>query len=217
MKKRVLLSLGILVIFFLEIVGCAPKRSPLSFSSGKTLAVAPIGCPSLPSEVITGYLLKGASSVPAPTLKKMDDFLVKELLSHCSLKIVSPYLVRQCEEILLRKETSSILGPISFWSRVGRCIPADYILVVQILQFRPRQGGDWGVFVPARVILTMNLIDTRKARLLSSYIFQEEQTSLMENLLQIKKFFRRRGKWVTALELAEEGIIESLKHLRLYN
>ncbi len=198
------------------IVSCAPKKNALFFSPGKTLAVVPIECPSLPSEVITGYLLNGQASVPESTLKKLNNFLLKELVSHCSLKIISPHLIRQCKEILLKREQNSFSDPIAFWSKVGRCIPSDYILVPQILEFRERQGGDWGVFVPAKVVLAMNLIDTAKGTLVSSYLFKEEQTPLMQNLLEIGKFLRRGGKWVTALELAEEGIKQALRHLHLY-
>ncbi|MGZ3634670.1 MAG: hypothetical protein ACXWMO_02035, partial [Syntrophales bacterium] len=42
-------------------------------------------------------------------------------------------------------------------------------------------------------------------------IFDKTQISLMENLLQIASFIKEGGKWVTAKELAAEGMDEVLK------
>ncbi len=202
-------------LLLILICGCGPKQGPFPIRPGKTLAVAPITCPSLPWEVISGCLLKGASRPSPSQLKKLDAYLMKQLTSSCDLHVLSLHITRQCMEILTRREEANISNPILFWSKIGACIPADYILVPQLLEFREREGGDWGVFVPARVVLSMSLIDVHKRSLVSSYIFEEEQRPLMENLLSIKKFLRRRGRWVKAIELAEEGINQCLRGLHL--
>ncbi len=206
----------IICAFFVFVFSCATmknKNQPISPAS--SVAIAPFEHPISPEDVLAGYLIKDGSNINKDILKKLDKILLMTLSNSKGLHLIPPNMVLQCKEIMLLREKKVFLDPVKKWASIGKCIPADYILVPQLFLFRERVGGDWGVTEPAKVMLSLNLIDVKKGVLVKSYLYKEEQKSLTQNLLDIKKFFHRGAKWVTATELASEGIKIAVKELGL--
>ncbi len=82
---------------------------------------------------------------------------------------------------------------------------------VLIYRFQERKGGNFAVDKPAGVGFHMHLIqDTVVGR---TFVFDEDQKALSQDILGLGKFFRRGGKWITVDELAEEGINKGLDYL----
>jgi hypothetical protein len=77
-----------------------------------------------------------------------------------------------------------------------------------IFRYDERVGGNLGVDRPAGVGFHMHLIE--KNVLKRTFIFDEDQQSLTENLFNMGKFFRRGAKWVTAEELSQDAIGQGL-------
>jgi len=50
---------------------------------------------------------------------------------------------------------------------------------------------------------------------ISRFHFEETQESLSNNLLNVKKWFQRKGQWITAEQLAEEGMRQAITELGL--
>jgi hypothetical protein len=123
--------------------------------------------------------------------------------------------VNQCREVVLHEARNRGLTGLQYWTRVGRCVPTDYLLVPQLLKWQDRVGGEWGVKQPAWVVLDLYLINVAKAEVAGRYHFDREQESLSENLLSIGSFLKRGGKWIEASELAEEGLTQGLQELGL--
>lgn len=97
---------------------------------------------------------------------------------------------------------------------------ADLILTGFITNYAERVGSDLGVEFPASISFLTRLYDSRSGELLWQYFYTEEQSPLFENLAEVGKFFKRKGKWVTAWELSEEGInvvVKRLQNLLEYN
>jgi hypothetical protein len=82
---------------------------------------------------------------------------------------------------------------------------------VYVYRFEERKGGNFAVERPASVGFHMHLME--QGAVTKVFVFDEHQQSLMENVLDIGKFFRRGAKWVTAEELAVEGIDMGLKYI----
>ena len=83
------------------------------------------------------------------------------------------------------------------------------------LKTHPAAGGG-SVNGEGDLPLLVKLIDARKpATLLHRAHFAEEQKSLVNDLTQIGSFFRRGGKWISALELAGEGMDKAVEELGL--
>jgi hypothetical protein len=94
---------------------------------------------------------------------------------------------------------------------VGNELGAEAIVVGYVYRFRERKGNSYTVEQPASVAFDIHLLRVSDGELVWRGAFDRTQTSLMEDLMQITSFFREKGRWVTAEELAEEGIQEILK------
>jgi len=108
--------------------------------------------------------------------------------------------------------TSSIKAPLrQVLSDVGRELGADGIVVGYVYRFRERQGESYSVKQPASVAFEIHLLRVEDGVVVWRGAFDRTQSSLMEDLLQVLSFYREKGRWVTAEELAEEGLEEVLK------
>ncbi|HOC46034.1 MAG: hypothetical protein PHT96_01725 [Syntrophorhabdaceae bacterium] len=82
---------------------------------------------------------------------------------------------------------------------------------ILIYRFQERKGGNFAVEKPASVAFHMHLMkDGVVGRV---FAYSEEQKALTQNILTMGKFLKRGAKWVTADELAEEGINAGLNQL----
>jgi len=91
---------------------------------------------------------------------------------------------------------------------MGEKLGADGVVVGFVYRYRERKGYDFAVEKPASIFFEIQLISCRDGELLWRAVFDKTQTSLMENVLGIRYFLRDRGKWITARELALEGVEE---------
>lgn len=82
---------------------------------------------------------------------------------------------------------------------------------ILVYRFEERRGGNFAVEKPAGIGLHMHLMEGNVVGRV--FVFDEDQQALSENVLNIGKFFKRGGKWVTADQLAEEGIRAGLDYL----
>jgi hypothetical protein len=92
------------------------------------------------------------------------------------------------------------------WIETGRNLGADAVIIGHLYRFRERIGTQYSVEIPASVAFDIHLIDVKDGRLLWSGNFDETQQSLFEDLYQLGTFLRRRGRWITAKELAVSGL-----------
>jgi hypothetical protein len=84
-------------------------------------------------------------------------------------------------------------------------------IYVLLYRFQERIGGDYSVEKPASVGFHMHLLENMTVK--KSFTFDEEQKPVLHNLLGIGKFLKRRGKWIDATSLSEEGIKKGLEEL----
>ncbi len=103
--------------------------------------------------------------------------------------------------------------PIDLVKSIGEKTGAEAVLTGVVTRYEEREGGPLGVKKPASVGFEVNLIGTLDGTLLWHGRYAETQKSLVEDLSMIFTFFKRRGKWLTAEELAKEGVEEVLKTL----
>jgi len=88
---------------------------------------------------------------------------------------------------------------------VGRVLGADTVMVGTISQYSDRGGSQWATDSPSTVSFSVDLLSTKDGSVLWGTSFTETQKPLFDNLFEIKKFVKRRGKWITADEMAKEG------------
>lgn len=88
----------------------------------------------------------------------------------------------------------------------GREIGADAILAGHIYRFEDRVGEDFSVESPASVAFDLHFIRMSDGKMIGSAYVDETQHSLNENLFQLKTFIKRKGRWITAREMAASGL-----------
>jgi hypothetical protein len=94
---------------------------------------------------------------------------------------------------------------------VGNELGAEGVVVGYLYRFREREGTSYTVQRAASVGFDIHLLRVSDGALVWRGHFDRTQASLMEDLLQIASFYRGKGRWVTAGELAQEGVSQVLK------
>lgn len=211
-KKTARLAM-LLAVLVMGMLACAGPREPVRPAAEESLAVAPFTQPNEQWELIAGYLPGDGDRADKETLQRLNAMLKEELEARGASRYKEPPLVRQCQEIVLYERQNERLEGLAYWSLVGRCLPAKYILVPQLLKWQERVGGEWGVEQPAMVAFDLCLINAQEKELVERFHFEEEQSSLTENIFRWRDFVKRGGRWVTAPRLAREGISQGLLEL----
>ncbi|MBW1615321.1 MAG: hypothetical protein JRJ49_02060 [Deltaproteobacteria bacterium] len=96
----------------------------------------------------------------------------------------------------------------------GKNAGADIVLSGYIYRFEDRVGADYAADSPASVTFNIYVIDVKAENIVRSENFIETQKPLSDNLFGISQFFKRSGKWVTAQDMAYEGLNNILKELK---
>lgn len=199
----------------LGLAACARKAPRPASAIAGTLAVAGFTQPRYDWELLAGYIPDNAQLADPAVLRDLDARLDAALSANKKLSFLPARITRQCQEITVFAQKGSRTSALAYWLEVGKCMPADYVLVPQLVYWAERDGSDISVRTPASVMLELYLLDVKEQALLGRFHFDETQQSLAENLLHADKFMRRGGKWVSAAQLAGEAVAEGLKELGL--
>jgi hypothetical protein len=215
--RRCLYAILLLALAAAAGAACSPKdAAPRRASPEGTLAVAGFTNPRFNWELLAGYLPEQGHQVEHETVTKLTTSLVSTLQKHEVTDFIPPRITRQCQEIVVFETVDATReAAFRYWLKVGACLKADFLLLPQILYFEERQGGKWASRSPASVVFDLFLINVKDKTIAGRYHFEETQQALTENMLEAGKFFKRGGKWINGLELAEEGLNEGLRELGL--
>lgn len=205
----------LIVACLLLFTGCAPKTGTVTPISGEaSLAVAGFSQPQHDWEMLAGFLPERFAPLSRDVLDQLDLELSEQLQARTGTPYYGPALTRQCREVVLAEQERSRISALEYWKKVGTCMAVDYLLVPFAFTWEERQGGEWGVEQPASVTFDLYLINVDDGTV-KRFHFEERQQALTENILDADKFFRRSGKWVSARELARDGIRQALEDLGL--
>jgi TolB-like protein len=92
--------------------------------------------------------------------------------------------------------------------QIGKRLRSDVVLIGHVYRFKDRIGSDYAAKAPASVGFDLNMVDTHNGTLIWSGHFDETQKALNENLFLINDFLKRRGRWVTAGQMASTALKE---------
>ena len=207
--------IALILIVVITGAGCGPPQVSGPDLDQTELAVGGFMKPCDSWQLLAGCLPESQDPMPKEVLRTLNAILDQELQNRKVSSYRGRSVVQQCEEIVLFEAEDLDMSGLQYWTRIGRCVPADLLLVPQVFQWRERKGGDWGADEPAKVVFDLYLVDVQNQKLLDRFHFEREQQSLSENLLGLGRFIRRGGQWVTAEALAREGIKEGLEALGL--
>jgi hypothetical protein len=94
--------------------------------------------------------------------------------------------------------------------QAGRESETDAVLVGYVYRYVERVGDKYSASAPASVAFGVHLIRVPDGRSVWQGHYDETQGTLLENLFQLGTFLRRKGQWITAEEMAREGLDQTL-------
>ncbi len=139
--------------------------------------------------------------------KVVEDIVLEKLREHKQFAVIAP---GAAERDFPRPAAG---GPVSAeaWKKAGKELGADGILIGYVFRLRERKGRSYSVAKPASVAFDLHLVRVSDGALVWRGSFDRTQSSLMENLGRLSSFYKWGIKWLTAKELATEGVDEILK------
>lgn len=160
--------------------------------------------------------LSGRTYTTGKVSRGADDFLMQLLMSNLQLRgglQLIPW--GQAEGVwgeLLAKETIE-QSEREMILATGRELNADAVLAGYVYRFVDRTGTQYSVETPASVGFDLDLIRIQDGRLVWSRRFDETQKTLSDDIMQINKFIKRKGRWITARDMAASGLEDMLHTL----
>jgi len=101
-------------------------------------------------------------------------------------------------------------SPAAQAQAIGQGLHAEAVMLWEVQRFHQRLGTEYAVQSPASLAFTYRLLHLESGQTLCSGSFDETQQSATENLLSIKTLANRGFKWITAADLAREGVAKKL-------
>lgn len=211
-RNRVLAPLFLLLAAGLW--GCATPRQGPELPQ-VNMGVAAFTQPHSTMEMLAGYMAEDAPRVPQKQITSLDGALRDVLRKETKRGYAPMETYQECQDAKAPGQTTGRVAALKHWVAVGNCMKVDFLLVPQVLEMHEREGSEAGVTRPAGLIMDFFLIDVKNAVLTSRSHFDETQAALADNLLNTGKFLSRKGKWISAVELAREGMVKAVKDMGL--
>ncbi len=195
------------------LAGCAqrPRTPAATVDRALNLAAGPFSQALENDDLIRGVVPPGSEDVSPETLRFLDRTLDNALASEFG----GADTLRQCAQQVTPKPAGELGRALDYWVRVGECAGVDYVLAPYVAYWSSREGGELGSVKPASVTMDFFLVDVEQFSVIDAYRFDEAQAALAEDLLSVDKFVKRGGRFVTARELAAEGVAQAVRKLGL--
>ncbi len=134
-------------------------------------------------------------------------FVYAAMASLPSWQIVAESEVREVGQTLAPGSEAARLR------RIGEMVYADAVITARVQRYRERVGDEWGAKSPASVAFVLDLVDVRRGDIIWSARFDETQKALSENIFAIGDISRRGVRWLSAEQLAQEGVKKAVGQL----
>ena len=178
-----------------------------------SIGVAEFSQPMTTADLLAGFMPEDTPRIDSKLFPQLDDALSDVLREETSRSYKGVSFYQKCREARAPGQTSR-QAAMRHWTAVGQCMGVDYLIIPHVVELRERDGGEAGVITPAKIVMDLFLLDVKNGSILRSH-YDETQAPLAANLLDTDKFIARGGKWVTAIDLAREGMQKGVKELGL--
>ncbi|MEG2173600.1 MAG: hypothetical protein RRY29_10155 [Desulfovibrionaceae bacterium] len=199
----------------LLLAACQKRAAPRVTSAPayhQKIGVVGFTQPTTTSQLIRGSLPEKQGRIAPDTLVALDRMLHTDLATTKRLYTFIP--VNHVPNSTSYHESGRPQG-LAYWTQFAEGQDIDLLLVPQIINWHQRQGSSAGVTEPAHVRAEFYLINVKTGQIVKFTTFEEKQAGLVDNMLGVGDFLKRKGAWVTAEELTQEAIRATIKELGL--
>ena len=198
-----------ITIFLLS--SCSNKNKPTAADTPPTpvlrIAVLPTA---------TALTSDSRSIVYRQSMSQMEEQGVKAGATVLDMLLTDALSKRANMKLVGSQEMDAIVGSftgnqVEAARQVGQKTGADAVLITRVQRYNERHGSTYAADNPASVAFSMHLIDTASGRVLCAAAFDETQQSLTDNLFSFAKVIKRGFRWMTAEDLAREGVNKKLQ------
>ncbi|MBR5051026.1 MAG: hypothetical protein IKX75_06825 [Desulfovibrio sp.] len=220
-QRRLAFLLLVAIAMAALALGCSRRPTstaevPRVVSPAYSIAVMPFTQPTDACQLIMGRIPENQGCIDNGTLALLDADLRDLLLRKQNGRVFAfegPGVLPKVDALTYR--SSSQPQALPRWIALGKKTGKDLMLVPMVMDWHERQGSEAGVDKPAHVRVEMYLVRCATGSVVSRGAWEEEQTGLADNLLNVGTFVKRKGQWVTARRLAQEGMESILKEMGL--
>ncbi len=197
MHKTVLLSCLVLAVLGLT-SGCTGGQIDTRTEENQPKIPPPTCIGVLPTQAIVTNNSVNASILSAGTAT-IDSILRETLGSNRKYRFVEASQAAQLQ-------APGAMASLDASRAVAQSVGCSALLTTELSRFVERDGGPYGVRQPAAITVSYKLYDVQTGMSFCHGRFDEQQEALMENLFSIGKAGKRGMTWLTAEELAREGL-----------
>ncbi len=187
---------------------------PRLISQSYKISVAPFTQPLSPSQMIAGQIPENQGKAPQDALLKLDMDLRQALAAKTRRQYVFLPAPHPHEDMAVTHAAGQPEA-LDRWLAYGRKHKAQFLLVPQVINWHEREGSQAGVERSAHARVEFFLLNVKEGLIAGRSSFEEKQVGLVDNLLGVADFFKRKGQWVTAGQLAADGMDKAIKDLGL--
>ncbi len=200
-------------------LGCSRKPTstaevPHLLSHTYTVSVAPFTQPTSPTDLIVGNLPQPQGRISDEDLARLNAEL-RSVLASGTEKRHYRYLTSPVHTHSVHVHASAQPKGLATWITYGKAHRADLLLVPQVLNWHEREGSKAGVTQSAEVRVEFFLLKVGQGTIMARSVFDEKQRPLTDNFLEIGAFVKRKGAWVSATDLAVEGMQKAKREFGL--
>jgi len=201
-KIIVLVVVGVSLV----IGGCGKKEKSAVIAKNPDIALSCIGVLPVTVKVDNAQTNQAVANGKElqDGIQVMDKLLQKQFMAREDVRFISSAQMNGLEKDGTEDALSTARKAANFLSCNG-------ILQVTLHRYRQRVGGKYTASTPASVAFSYRLIDVNSTTVLCSGRFDETQQSVMANLYTFNSARKRGFTWITAEELAREGIQEKFR------
>ncbi|WP_028841387.1 hypothetical protein [Thermodesulfobacterium hveragerdense] len=203
--KNFLFCLGLCLVLMCGGCATSPPQTKSTTTSFKTVLVLPFESFNPEQREIFIVPFKGIISGPIQmSASETLNQVLRKRLQTVNLPYQFRPLTPQEAETLISETVAESQSFPEFIRMLASKTGVDTILYGRIYRYQERQGSGFSVNEPASVAFILVLYDGSSGKIVWAEMFDETQKPLSENLLNLKIY--KKIKWLTAKELAENGI-----------
>ncbi len=133
----------------------------------------------------------------------LDTMLAEYFSGREDIALLTPGQRDALEKDMIRCRTTAVVT-------ICRTKIADAVLLCTLQRFTEREGSEYSIVTPASVAFDYKLIQAETGQTLCSGTFTETQQPLLADMFQFFKKAKRGMKWLSAEELARDGLKQKI-------